>query len=335
MVQCIYICLLEDIMQEKILSELSKITEEEQSILVSEETDRRALYSRSKRFIIERRHISGISIGESTAAICMHPHPRFREFPTHTHDYIEIMYVCSGSITHVINGTHVRLDTDELIILGKDTKHSINSADHGDIGINIIISTDLFESTYNSIKKSSRLSERKIESLIQRNGLPYCVFSARESIEIKNIVENMICSTLFDKEPDGYILKQSLRLLLCYLTRLDDTEKESDYSYRDEIKKKILDYIETSYSSATLTEAAEMLGLSPSYLSRLVCSCFGVSFKELLMSARFDAAARLLSSTDMPIGDIINRVGYENSSFFHKEFKKRYSQTPNNYRRTH
>ena len=78
-----------------------------------------------------------------------------------------------------------------------------------------------------------------------------------------------------------------------------------------------------------------MLGLSPSYLSRLVCASFGVSFKDLLMSARFDAAARLLSSTDMPIGDIINRVGYENSSFFHKEFKKRYGQTPNNYRKNH
>lgn len=322
-------------MQEKILSELSKITEEEQSILVSEAPEHHATYTNSKRFIIERRHISEISIGESTAAICMHPHPRFRKFPSHTHDFIEIMYVCSGSITHVIDGTRVKLETDELIILGRDTKHSIEEAGHNDIGINFIISTDLFESTYNSIKKSSRLSERKIESLIQRNGLPFCVFSAKESTEIKNIMENMICSTMFDNEPDGYILKQSLRLLLCYLAKLNAEEKDSDYSYKNDIKNRILDYIETSYSTATLTEAAKMLGLSPSYLSRLVCASFGVSFKDLLMAARFDAAARLLSSTDMPIGDIINRVGYENSSFFHKEFKKRYGQTPNNYRKNH
>ena len=321
-------------MRENILTELSKITEEEQYILVSEDTHTHSLYTNSKKFLIERKHISTISLGESTAAICMHPHPRFRDFPIHTHDYIEIMYVCNGSITHVINGEPVRIEADELIILGKDTRHSIAAADHGDIGINLIISIDLFESIYNTVKKSSGYSERRIEGILRRDGLPYVIFSAKESIEITNIWESMILSALFDSKPDGYILKQSLRLLMCYLVKQGNTEN-AEYDYKDETKNKLLDYIETNYSTATLTEAAEMLGLSPSYLSRLARIYFGVSFKELLMTARFDAAARLLSSTDIPIGDIINQVGYENSSFFHKEFKSRYGSTPNNYRKNH
>ena len=41
----------------------------------------------------------------------------------------------------------------------------------------------------------------------------------------------------------------------------------------------------------------------------------------------------LLSATSMPVGEIINRVGYENSSYFHKEFKRRYGMTPNRYRK--
>ena len=69
------------------------------------------------------------------------------------------------------------------------------------------------------------------------------------------------------------------------------------------------------------------------YLCRLISEYFGVSFKKLLTSVRFDTACSLLASTDMPIGDIINRVGYENSSYFHKEFKKRFGVTPNNYRK--
>ena len=53
----------------------------------------------------------------------------------------------------------------------------------------------------------------------------------------------------------------------------------------------------------------------------------------LLMEERFTAAEKMLMTTDIPIGDIINNVGYENSSYFHKEFKDRYGMPPNEYRR--
>jgi AraC-like DNA-binding protein len=144
----------------------------------------------------------------------------------------------------------------------------------------------------------------------------------------------MISSVICEGNAGGYVLRQSVNLLICYLSSLFSDEP-SDTSPKEKLKKRILGYIESSYSTATLTEAAEMLGLSPSYLSRLICEYFGVSFKKLLTDVRFETACGLLMSTDLPIGDIINRVGYENSSYFHKEFKKRFGMTPNNYRRSH
>ena len=319
-------------MKKELLSKLSEITEEEQYILVEKAPDPKALYSRSGRFIIERRRMSSMSLGESTAAVCLRPHPRFRDFPLHSHDYIEIMYVCDGSITHKIGGETVTLYSDELIILGKDARHSITSADEGDIGINLIIAVELFEDSYNTMKKSSLLSNKMLEALLMGNGAAFCVFSAKDNIPVQNIIESMISSVICDKNSNGYILKQSVSLLISYLSALSP-ESSAVSNENERIKKKILGYIESSYSTATLTEAAEMLGLSPSYLCRLISEYFGVSFKKLLTSVRFDTACSLLASTDMPIGDIINRVGYENSSYFHKEFKKRFGVTPNNYRK--
>ena len=52
------------------------------------------------------------------------------------------------------------------------------------------------------------------------------------------------------------------------------------------------------------------------------------------MSERFAVACELLEKTEMPIGDIIVNSGYENSSYFHKEFKKRYGTTPHKYRKS-
>lgn len=321
-------------MRQEILSRLSDITEEEQFILIEKAPDPKELYSRSGRFIVERRRMSSLSLGESTAAICIRKHPRFRDFPLHAHDYIEIMYVCGGSITHKIGNENITLNSDELIILGKDTKHSILSAGKDDIGINIIIATELFEDAYNKMKKSSQLSNKRIESLLHAGELPFCVFSAKESLPVQNIIESMISSVICEKNANGYILRQSVSLLVSYLSALFPDELPES-SPREEMKKKILGYIDSSYSTATLTEAAEMLGLSPSYLSRLIREYFGVSFKKLLTSVRFETACGLLMSTDLPIGDIINRVGYENSSYFHKEFKNRFGMTPNNYRRSH
>ena len=321
-------------MRQEILSQLTDITEEEQFILIEKAPSPKELYSRSGRFIIERRRMSSLSLGESTAAICIRKHPRFRDFPIHSHDFVEIMYVCGGSITHRIGSETVTLQADELIILGKDTKHSILSAGQNDIGINLIIATELFEDAYNKMKKSSQLSNSRIESLLRSDGIPYCFFSAKDSLPVQNIMESMISSVICDKNANGYILRQSVSLLISYLSALfPDSLPENSHS--DRMKKRILSYIESSYSSATLTEAAEMLGLSPSYLSRLTREYFGVSFKKLLTSVRFDTACGLLISTDLPIGEIINRVGYENSSYFHKEFKNRFGTTPNNYRRSH
>ena len=41
-----------------------------------------------------------------------------------------------------------------------------------------------------------------------------------------------------------------------------------------------------------------------------------------------DRARELIFDTDMPIGEIIRAVGYENESYFHREFKSRFGETP-------
>ena len=322
-------------MQRRIIETLSEITEEEQYILVQENSTHRSLYAQSGRFIIERRRVSRLSTGEATAPVSIRPHPRFREFPLHSHDFIEIMYVCSGSITHVIDGHKVTLNTDDLIVLGQNTQHSILSAEKNDIGVNLIISTDLFESLLHTLRQRSSLNGARLEGLLRKGGPTYCMFDASSSLGIQNLMEAMIWSVICDKDADGYVLQESLHLLLCYLAAMSDRSDAENVTEddRERLKKKILNYLRTSYSTATLTEAARMMSLSPSYLSRTLHEVLGVGFKELLVQERFEAAKNLLRTTDMPIGDIINHVGYENSSYFHKEFKRRFGMTPNRYRR--
>ncbi len=323
-------------MRDEIIKKLSALTDEEQFTPV-ERPSEQSIYSKPGRFIIERRTISSISSGEATAAVCMRSHPRFRAFPSHTHDFIEIMYVCGGSITHEIGECAVTVHQGDMIILGKDTSHSIKPSSISDIGINIVISSDLFEIMLNALRHDSTLNTRKLDALLGRaEGNRFCVFHSSERVDITNLVESMIWAVVCRGSADGYVLEQSVKLLLCYLCALpeEQTSYEGKDTHAELIKKRVIKYIRSSYSTATLTECAEMLGLSPSYLSRWIHRHFGVPLKELLMRERFSVAADLLRTTDTPIGDIILHVGYENGSYFHKEFKKRFGMTPNNYRRS-
>ena len=322
-------------MNQEIIDRLSCVTEEEQFILVREDGDsQRSLYAKSGRFIIERRHMSNIISGEATAPICMRAHPRFRDFPDHSHDYIEMMYVCGGSLTHVCDGKEIVLGTDCLIMLGKDTRHSIRAAGEGDLGVNLIVSIELFEALINRMRQGSTLPLRPLEALLERGASNYCVYDVSHNIPVRNLMENMLHSVICENDVDGYTLQRSLELLLCYLAgaQSDGGSVIAD-TYVEKTKKKVLNYIRTSYRTATLTEAARMLGLSAPYLSRWICRHMESSFKELLMTERFSAAEKMLASSDISVGEIIDHIGYENSSYFHKEFKRRYGMPPNEYRR--
>ena len=318
----------------EIISKLAEIAVKEAEMISSGEKKTFPL-EKTGSFIIERRQMADLSIGIPTSSICARVHSIYDAFPTHSHDFIELMYVCSGSITHVLENETVCLHADEMILLGRDTKHSILKAEQNDIGINLIISVDLFESLFYTMRSNSYLKGQVLEGLFRKNGTPYLVFSAKENIAVRNLIEGMIATVMIERNTDGYLLQQSLSLLLSHLASMSEQEPLGTSDSKETLKKRLLNYIHTTYSTATLTEAADMFGLSVPYLSRLVCESFGETFKELLLRERFAAACELLCTTNMPIGDIIHRIGYENSSYFHKEFKNRYDMTPKQYRKNH
>ena len=59
----------------------------------------------------------------------------------------------------------------------------------------------------------------------------------------------------------------------------------------------------------------------------------GGLFSVLLEDKRCERAAQLLTETELPIEEIIYRVGYANESFFRRLFRSRYQKSPLEYRK--
>lgn len=324
-------------MKQEIISSLAEIAKAESEVFLSGGLTQKDIFARTGRFLIERRRMADMSIGIPTSSICIRTHSLYSSFPAHTHDFIELMYVCRGSITHIIGNKTIELSKGDIILLGKSTKHAILATTEEDIGVNIIISTDYFDSLLSELRKSSALPEKTFERMLGDDELQYCVFKTEGIDHITNLMENLSRSLITNTMTDIFIMQTSLTLLFSYLALTPDLL--SDFSdmdtYAEQTKRKIINYIHTSYKTASLSEAAEMLGLSSAHLSRWIKANFGWGFKDLLCDKRFEVAKDLLLRTELSISDIIVNVGYENSSYFHKQFLKRFGMTPNNFRKAY
>ena len=74
--------------------------------------------------------------------------------------------------------------------------------------------------------------------------------------------------------------------------------------------------------------------MSKSSLYLLSSESFGKGITEYIRGVRIDAAKELLTNTDDPISVIAEKVGYNDSNYFTKVFKKYTAKTPGEWRKT-
>jgi AraC-like DNA-binding protein len=59
----------------------------------------------------------------------------------------------------------------------------------------------------------------------------------------------------------------------------------------------------------------------------------GKNFKELLQLRKLQQAAYLLDNSTLSVDRILESIGYENSSYFYRCFRAKYSCSPKEYRK--
>ena len=128
-------------MEAALYEELKKITPEEERILAGSETIEGGLYT-SKHSDTNEVCSEDIQVFEAQRLleagklIQVRKHTRFVHFPKHRHDYVEMIYMCSGMTHHRINGRDVWLRKGELLLLNQQAQQEIFPAGEEDIAEN-------------------------------------------------------------------------------------------------------------------------------------------------------------------------------------------------------
>lgn len=82
----------------------------------------------------------------------------------------------------------------------------------------------------------------------------------------------------------------------------------------------------------TLQVLAKALATSPRQLQRAYTQFGEQGFREDLMSRRITAASELLSTTQIPVGEVARLVGYSRAAHFAQAFRAIHGATPTSYR---
>lgn len=321
-------------MNRALLRTLEKITEEEREILKGRQIETERYTTKETLITIESRKML-----EEGRLITVRPHTRFVYFPKHNHNYIEVFYVCKGEVTHIIGKERVTVSAGEILFLNQYVSHEILPSGKEDIGINLIVLPEFFDTAFEMIGKDNMLADFIVSALREKNGVSqYLYFQVAGEIQIQNLMENLIYSLVNRQNFENQINQVTMGLLFLNLLNVSKSMKSSsssENSYQDMISMIALKYVEQNYKTGTLTELSEMVNLSMSGLSRLIRQNTGHTFKELLQRKRFNKAVELLVDTDLSVGDILAAVGYENSSYFYRKFMEREQMTPREYRNLH
>lgn len=128
------------------------------------------------------------------------------------------------------------------------------------------------------------------------------------------------------------ILYEYLFLLVRKFPREHVSSSEKQTVYVEEA----LRCIEARYTQElSIQSIADELGLDRSYLHRLFKAATGSSPQEYLLDLRIRKACSLLEKTDLSVAIIALSVGYEDTLYFSRLFKRKKGVSPTQYRAMH
>lgn len=254
-----------------------------------------------------------------------------RSIPPHTRDYAELVFQCEGTGRYLLNDRTVTLETGALLLMGQNTLLEIPEQERDAISVRFFIKPELLGDTLRFLgSEETPLREFVLRCLGQETPYGYLYFRVGGVKSVENLVENLMLYFLDNPDSRRAIPMYTLGLMFVHL--LDQTDRLVMGVREQQAVLGVLQYIEMDYAGGSLSRVAEILHCDVSWLSREVRRRTGRTFTELVQERRLTQAAWLLKNTRQKVSDIALSVGYENISYFHRIFAKRFGLSPKKYR---
>lgn len=254
--------------------------------------------------------------------------------PSHTHDFIEIVYILSGTMTHVIDGVSYDVMRGDILFMNYGCAHEIiPNSDERSSYINILFSPESISENISPTNAFSLLALASFNTMRNDADCGKLSFADSEKRAIENIVLNMLSECKEKKQGWEGIVENYLNILLKQMLRKSNAMME--YKEIDNMWRELLGYIEENLESKlSLYTLAQKCFYNPSYFSRIFKEKFGMSLMEYITQKRLEHAVELLEASSLSVEQIAQKVGFSDRNSFHHAFSRSYGLTPQQFRKS-
>ena len=254
-----------------------------------------------------------------------------RLVPHHTRDYAELICQCADRGEFRINDQSVYLAEGEILLLGQNTLLEIGPQRPESVAVRFLIKPELLGDILRFLgSEETPLREFVLRCMGQETPYGHLHFRVGGVKQVENLVENLILHFLENSDSRRAVPMFTVGLLFVHL--LEQTDRLVISIREQQAVLHVLQYIETNYARSSLNQVAQAVHCDVSWLSREIRRRTGRTFTELVQERRLTQAAWLLKNTRQKVSDIALSVGYENISYFHRIFARRFGLSPKKYR---
>ena len=258
----------------------------------------------------------------------------------HRHEYIEVVYVLSGSAVHTVDGKCSAVKRGDLCILNVDTVHMFcpeRKSAEPLVVYDLMFTPSFFERLQDGSDSLEALMDSYLFQKLPRLPQEACAgFSVTENLHAR-------FSELFNRMYDEYrgrnvgsmeVIRAYLLQVLVTAIRMNTAGNQSGARSKERLVRLVLDRIDAGYAEAVgVKELAAEVHLSPDYLGRVFKEITGQTVSAYLQTVRIRNACGLLSATQRTVADIAAACGFSDPKNFYSAFKKHTGFLPGDYRR--
>lgn len=236
----------------------------------------------------------------------LHTHLKaFEDVALHSHEFYEFLYVVKGSCIHVLNGKESEIKSGDFIFIPLGVSHTLKNSTYDFIHRDIIIKPNYFN------KLVSQYKFFKTDKIYQLN------------ISVQDIDTSEYLCTYLKGDSDAEKIIVNYLLMLIYKSTTIHKKVEKSW-----LTTLIAILKSPNYFSKDINSILDTFGYTKEHIRREFKKYQGESITDYWNRQKMKYAYNQMKNTDITIGEICEKINFENETYFYRLFKKTFNVTP-------